>query len=51
MSDRNSTINWLIRDFQESWDAGFETFIQSPWGIGILFILLFWFLNNRRRRM
>jgi hypothetical protein len=42
------TIEWLIDDAIDTWNEGFDVFIQSPYGIGLMFVALFLFLNSRR---
>ena len=44
-------VNWIMKDAMETWREGFVPFVMSPYGILIMFIILFWFLNSRRRRM
>jgi len=42
------TIDFLIRDATEKWNDGLDVFFTSPYGIFVLFILLFWWLNRNR---
>jgi len=43
-------IDWVIDDAMGKWREGIGPFLQSPYGIILMFVALFLFLNSGRRR-
>jgi hypothetical protein len=50
----NDTIRWLEQVFDaalDKWNEGLVPFFTSPYGIFVLFVALFVFLNSMRMRL
>jgi len=47
----SSLLGSLIDGAQDKWREGLIPFMTSPYGIAVLFVVLFFFLNSMRMRL
>lgn len=51
MDGASGLLNSIITGAEDKWREGFFPFMTSPYGIAILFVVLFFFLNSMRMRL
>ncbi|MEL6218661.1 MAG: hypothetical protein AAFR79_09365 [Pseudomonadota bacterium] len=51
MDGASKLVNNIVDGFFDKWNEGLVPFFTSPYGIAILFIVLFFFLNSMRMKL
>ncbi|MEM9146506.1 MAG: hypothetical protein AAGC57_09925 [Pseudomonadota bacterium] len=51
MDGASKLINGIVNGAIEKWNEGLIPFFTSPYGIAILFVVLFFFLNSMRMKL